>query len=336
MLLHANAKLGLAGRLALVRAIEEGLSLKAAAAAFNVSPATAHRWWHRWLEAGEEARRTLACLLDRSSRPHRSPRQLAPQLEEAICRCRRQTGWGPRLVGGATGFAHSTVWKVLKRAGISRPPKPVREPANRYEWACPGDLLHMDTRRYARFLRPGHRVTGDRSQGGRRWSRPETRVGYDFLHAIVDDHSRLAYAELHDDEKAETVTGFLERALAFYAEHGIIAKRLMTDNGFSYVKSRALRELLARREIRHLTTQPYRPRTNGKVERFHKRWHANGPTGSSTAHIDNAPRRCHTGSTTTTGEDPTARSAAGHPSAAFTTSVGRTARQGSRRSAARG
>lgn len=269
MLLHANAKLGLAGRLALVRAIEEGLSLKAAAAAFNVSPATAHRWWHRWLEAGEEARRTLACLLDRSSRPHRSPRQLAPQLEEAICRCRRQTGWGPRLVGGATGFAHSTVWKVLKRAGISRPPKPVKEPANRYEWPCPGDLLHMDTSRYARFLRPGHRVTGDRSQSLRGRS-VETRVGYDFLHAIVDDHSRLAYVELHDDEKAETVTGFLERALAFYAEHGIIAKRLMTDNGFSYVKSRALRELLARREIRHLTTQPYRPRTNGKVERFHQ------------------------------------------------------------------
>ena len=269
MLLHANAKLGLAGRLALVRAIEEGLSLKAAAAAFNVSPATAHRWWHRWLEAGEEARRTLACLLDRSSRPHRSPRQLAPQLEEAICRCRRQTGWGPRLVGGATGFAHSTVWKVLKRAGISRPPQPVKEPANRYEWPCPGDLLHMDTSRYARFLRPGHRVTGDRSQSLRGRS-VETRVGYDFLHAIVDDHSRLAYAELHDDEKAATVTGFLERALAFYAQHGIIAKRLMTDNGFSYVKSRALRELLARREIRHLTTQPYRPRTNGKVERFHQ------------------------------------------------------------------
>ena len=269
MLLHANAKLGLAGRLALVRAIEQGLSLKAAAAAFNVSPATAHRWWHRWLEAGEEARRTLACLLDRSSRPHRSPRQLAPQLEEAICRCCRQTGWGPRLVGGVTGFAHSTVWKVLKRAGISRPPKPVKEPANRYEWPCPGDLLHMDTSRYARFLRPGHRVTGDRSQSLRGRS-VESRVGYDFLHAIVDDHSRLAYVELHDDEKAETVTGFLERALAFYAEHGITVRRLMTDNGFSYVKSRALRELLTRSEIRHLTTQPYRPRTNGKVERFHQ------------------------------------------------------------------
>src|SRR5437870_6043590 len=230
MYLHANAKLGLAGRFALVRAVEEGMSLKAAAGAFSVSPATAHRWWHRWLEAGEEARRTLSCLFDRSSRPHRSPRQLAPELEQAICECRRRTGWGPRLVAGATGFAHSTVWKVLKRAGISRPPKPLKEPANSYEWPCPGDLLHMDTSRYARFLRPGHRVTGDRSQSLRGRS-VETRVGYDFLHAIVDDHSRLAYVELHDDEKAATVTGFLERALAFYAQHGIIAKRLMTDNG---------------------------------------------------------------------------------------------------------
>src|SRR5713226_9739013 len=269
MLLHANAKLGLAGRLALVRAIEEGLSLKAAAAAFNVSPATAHRWWHRWLNAGEEARRTLACLLDRSSRPHRSPRQLAPEFEETICACRRKTGWGPRLVGGATGFAHSTVWKVLKRAGISQRPRPAREPANRYEWPCPGDLLHMDVSRYARFLRPGHRVTGDRSQSLRGRS-VETRVGYDYAHAIVDDHSRLAYVELHDDEKAATVTGFVERALAFYADHGIVGKRLMTDNAFTYVKNRSLRELLARYEIRHLTTQPYRPRTNGKVERFHQ------------------------------------------------------------------
>ncbi len=270
MYLHANAKLGLAGRLALVRAIEEGNSLRQVAAVFNVSPATAHRWWHRWLDSGEEARRSLSCLLDRSSRPRRSPRQLPPELEEAICACRRATGWGPRLVAGATGFAHSTVWKVLRRAGISRPPRRVRESANRYEWPCPGDLLHMDTSRYARFLRPGHAVTGDRSQRSRHWMRPETRVGYDYAHAIVDDHSRLAYVELHDNEKAATVTGFVERALAYFAEHGIIAKRLMTDNGFSYVKNRSLRELLARHEIRHLTTQPYRPRTNGKVERFHQ------------------------------------------------------------------
>ena len=270
MYLHANAKLGLAGRFALVNAIEEGVTLKQAAAAFSVSPATAHRWWHRWLEASEEARRTLSCLLARSSRPRRSPRQLAPELEQVICSCRRQTGWGPRLVAGATGFAHSTVWKVLRRAGISRPPRQAKEPANRYEWPCPGDLLHMDTSRYARFLRPGHAVTGDRSQRSRKWMRPETRVGYDYLHAIVDDHSRLADAELHEDEKAATVTGFLERALAFFAAHGIVAKRLMTDNGFSYVKNHSLRELLGRRGIRHLTPEPYRPRTNGKVERFHQ------------------------------------------------------------------
>ena len=270
MYLHANAKLGLAGRLALVRAIEDGLSVKAAAAAFSVSPATAHRWWRRWLEAGEEARESLACLVDRSSRPHRSPRRLAPAVEDAICACRRRTGWGPRLVAGATGFAHSTVWKVLRRHGLSRRLPMVKEPANSYEWPCPGDLLHMDTSRYARFRQPGHRVTGDRSHRGGGWMRPEQRVGYDYAHAIVDDHSRLAYVELHDDEKAATVTSFVERALAFFAEHGIVANRLMTDNSFSYVNNRSLRELLAQHGIRHLTTKPYRPRTNGKVERFHQ------------------------------------------------------------------
>jgi transposase len=270
MKLHRNAKLGLAGRYALVSAIEEGMSLKAAAAAFSVSPATAHRWWHRWREASEEKRSTLACLFDRSSRPKSSPRELAKHLQERICSCRLKTGWGPRLVAAATGFAHSTVWKVLKRAGISRPPRPEREPVNRYEWPCPGDLLHMDVSRYARFLRPGHAVTGDRSHRSRNWMSPDTRVGYDYAHAIVDDHSRLAYVELHRDEKAETVTGFVERALRFYANHGITVRRLMTDNAFSYVKNRSFRELLTSHQIKHLTTEPYWPRTNGKVERFHQ------------------------------------------------------------------
>jgi transposase len=138
MLLHANAKLGLAGRLALVRAVEEGWSLKAAAAAFSVSPATAHRWWHRWLDGGRQA----SALLDRSSRPHRSPRLLEAELQQRICDCRRKTGWGPRLVGGATGFAHSTVWKVLKRAGLSRRPAAAKEPANRYECRPPLSRVH--------------------------------------------------------------------------------------------------------------------------------------------------------------------------------------------------
>ena len=208
-----------------MQAIEGGLSLKAAAAVFSVSPATAHRWWHRWLDGS----RSRSALLDRSSRPNRSPRLFAPELQERICACRRQTGWGPRLVAAATGCAHSTVRKALRRHGLSRRPTAVKEPANSYEWPCPGDLLHMDVCSYARFLRPGHRVTGDRSQA-RRGRSVETRVGYDYAHAIVDDHSRLAYVELHDDQKAATVTRFVEQALAFFAEHGIIGKRLMTDN----------------------------------------------------------------------------------------------------------
>jgi transposase InsO family protein len=264
MSLHRNAELGLAGRRALVSAIESGLTLKAAAAAFSVSPATAHRWWQRWREAGIEARRSWSCLRDRSSRPHRSPRRLAPECERAICECRRKTGWGPRLIAGATGFRHSTVWKVLKRAGISRPPRPRREPANRYEWPCPGDLLHLDVSEYVRFKRPGHRVTGDRS------SQDRSPDGIEYVHAIVDDHSRLAYAEIHDDARSDTAAGFLERALAFYTEHGISVRRVMTDNAWAYTKARTVRELLRSNGIRHLTTKPYRPRTNGKVERFHQ------------------------------------------------------------------
>jgi transposase InsO family protein len=270
MSFHRNAKLGLSGRFALVQAIAAGMSLKAAAAAFKVSPATAHRWWHRWLDASDADRDTRACLFDRSSRPRRSPRELAAELQVRICECRQRTGWGPRLVAGVTGFAHSTVWKVLHRHGLSRPLRPTREPANSYEWPCPGDLLHMDVSRYARFKRPGHAVTGDRSHRGGGWMNPEQRVGYDYAHAIVDDHSRVAYVEILADERADTVTAYVERALEWLEQRGISAQRLMTDNAFAYVKNRSLRDLLTVRGIRHLTTQPYRPRTNGKVERFHQ------------------------------------------------------------------
>jgi len=270
MKVHANAALGPAGRLALVKAIESGMTQKAAAAAFCVAPATAHRWWHRRAAATDQELHSESWLLDRSSRPRRSPRMLASSAQERICKCRRRTGWGPRLVAGKTGHCHSTVWKVLHRNGISRAPRGPREPARRYEWPCPGDLLHMDTARYARFERPGHRVTEDRSQRSRNWMAPETRVGYDFCHAIVDDHSRLAYVELCPDEKAATVTAFMGRALAFFDGHGIRAKRLMTDNALTYRRNRSLRELLASRQIKHLLTEPYRPQTNGKVERFHQ------------------------------------------------------------------
>ena len=262
---HANAKLGPAGRFALTEAIASGMTQKAAAAAFCVSPATAHRWWHRRRQASEQELVSGAWMLDRSSRPRRSPRLLDGAAQEQICECRRRTGWGPRLIAGETNHPHSTVWKVLARHGLSRTPPAPKEPAVRYEWPCPGDLLHMDVARYARFKRPGHAVTGDRSQRSRNWMAPETRVGYDFAHAIVDDHSRLAYVELLDDEKAPTVTAFVERALDWFTAHGITTRRLMTDNAFSYAKNRSLRELLAARAIKHLLTQPYRPQTNGKV-----------------------------------------------------------------------
>jgi transposase InsO family protein len=290
MRVHANAKLGPAGRLALVRLIDAGFSLRSAARESSVSVATAHRWWQRWQDASAQARASGAWLQDRSSRPLRQPRRTSAAIEARICAVRRATGWGPRLVAGATGQSHSTVWKVLARHGVSRRPVSQRGAPNRYEWPCPGDLLHMDVCSYARFRRPGHRATGDRSQRYRHWIKPETRVGYDYAHAIVDDHSRLAYVELLDDERAATVTAFLERALGFFAQHGITAKRLMTDNAFAYVKNRTLRELLRAHGIRHITTQPYRPRTNGKIERFHqtmgREW-AHGRSYPSSAHRAN-------------------------------------------------
>jgi transposase InsO family protein len=267
MQVHANAKLGPSGRRELVRLVEAGMSLRAAAAVVSVSPATAHRWWHRWRCATVSERGLWSCLADRSSRPRRSPRLLSLREQERICAARRRSGWGPRLIAGEVGYPHSTVWKVLSRHGLSRIPRPAREQARRYEWPCPGDLLHMDTKRYARFLRPGHAVTGDRYHTS---AERAAGVGYEYAHTIVDDHSRLAYSELLADEQAATVTGFVARALAWYQQQGIQPRRIMTDNAWSYAKNRSLQVLLKHRDIRHIRTKPRTPRTNGKVERFHQ------------------------------------------------------------------
>ncbi len=265
MQLHRNAKLGLRGRCELVLAIESGMSLRAAAAAFSVSPATAHRWWHRWRDAGALERRSLSCLHDRSSRPRRCPRMLSAAEQARICAVRRRSGWGPRLIAGETGHPHATVWRALRRAGLSRLPRPPREQPRRYEWPCPGDLLHIDSKRFVRFTRPGHAVTGVRDRTA---AEQRTRVGYEFVHSIVDDHSRLAYSELHRDERAPTVAAFLERALDFFDQHGIRPKRLMSDNAWTYTHSRAFRAHLERHGIRHLLIKKHRPQTNGKVERY--------------------------------------------------------------------
>lgn len=226
MRIHRNAKLGLQGRLSLVRSIEDGLSVRAAASEHSVSPATACKWSRRWREASAAERSSRSCLEDRSSRPHRSPRMLSAQEQARICALRRRTGWGPRPIAARSGHPHATVWRALRRAGLSRRARPPREQPRRYEWPCPGDLLHLDWKRFGRFERPGHAVTGirDRTSAEKR-----LRVGYDYLHSLVDDHSRLAYTEAHRDARAPTVVGFLERALAVFAGYGIEPKRVMSD-----------------------------------------------------------------------------------------------------------
>jgi transposase InsO family protein len=265
---HLRGKLGPAGRIELVRLMrEDGWSERAAAAALSVAPSTAHHWSVRERQASAAERALGTWALDRSSRPHHCPRQTPAEIERRVCEARARTGWGPRLLAGETGVAHSTISAILKRHGCSRAPRADRGTVVRYEWPCPGDLLHMDVKRYPRFARPGHAVTGDRTRTSVEIAHP---LGHDYFHAIVDDHSRIAYGELLDDERAATVTTFFERALMWLADRGITARRVMTDGAWSYTHNRGLRELLTDRDIRHIVTPPYTPRWNGKVERLHQ------------------------------------------------------------------
>jgi transposase InsO family protein len=261
---HHRARFTARGRWDVVRrVVEDGQTFAQAAAWANVSKSTVHGWVMRWRRASADERASLACLAERSSRPRRSP-GIVPAAEAArICELREQTGWSPRRLADQPEIArsHSTVHRVLQRAGCSRRPRPERPAIVRYQWPCPGQLLHMDTKKLGKFEQPGHKVTDDRTRRSR-------RVGWEYVHSIVDDCSRLAYSEIHDDETAVTVTAFTERALDFFLDHGVVAERLMTDNAFAYIHNRGLRELLYRRAIRHIRTRPYTPRTNGKVERY--------------------------------------------------------------------
>ena len=260
--IHANAALGPAGRLALVQAIDSGMTLRAAAAALNVAPATAHRWWHRWLGADQEQRRSGAWLRDRPCTPHRQPRRLSAAEEEPILKARRETNLGPGRLAGVCRRPRSTVWKVLHRHGLSRIPRGERQTYRRYEWSRPGALLHMDVKRLARFSEPGHATTGERRERSR-------GAGWEYLHVVIDDHSRLAYVERHPRENAETNAGTLERALAWFASLGLDPpEAVMTDNAMVYRHARIFKELLHRHGARHILTPPYTPRWNGKAERF--------------------------------------------------------------------
>jgi transposase InsO family protein len=265
---HLRAKLGPAGRVELARLqLDEGSTERAAAAALSVAPGTARRWKLRRLAASEAELASGAWALGRSSRPHRCPRQTPVELERRVCEARERTGWGPRLLVAETGVAHSTISAILRRHGCSRAPRPARREGCRYEWPCPGDLLHMDVKRYPRFARAGHAVTGDRRRSS---AEKRAALGHDYFHAVVDDHSRLAYGELLADERAATTTAFFQRALAWFAGHGIQTRRVMTDGAWSYTRNRSFAELLSAHQVRQIVTPPYTPRWNGKVERFHQ------------------------------------------------------------------
>jgi transposase InsO family protein len=261
MSMDGSWRLGPGARRRIVEQVKAGMTQKRAAARFCVSPATVNRWVVRERQAGEAQRASGSWALDRSSRPYRSPTMLSDDEHDRICEVREHTGWGPRLIAGVVGRPHSTVHAALRRRGCSRRPKAPKEAVVRYEWPCPGQLLHVDTKKFGRFQTPGHAVTGDRRQRSR-------RVGWDYVHSIVDDSSRLAYSEVLDDERAETVTAFVRRALDWLLDHGIVAERLISDNAWAYTHNRSLKALLRARAIEHLTIRPYRPQTNGKVERY--------------------------------------------------------------------
>jgi transposase InsO family protein len=239
-------------RCRIVQLILSGESPRAAAAACGASRATGYRLWRRYQEGGWEG------LRDRRSTPKRQPRRLAPECEAEIAALRARTQAGPLVLAAILERPASTIGKVLRRLGLSRLPKPEREPVVRYERARPGELLHVDSKRLNRFWHVGKRILADR----RRRSRGS---GWHFLHVAIDDHSRLAYAEMLASEDGEACAAFLERALAWYREHGIVVARVLTDNAGAY-RSRRWRSVCARHRVRRRFTRPYRPETNGKAE----------------------------------------------------------------------
>jgi len=251
--IHSNARTCPRSRVAVVER-SYASSVRHAAKDFAVSVRTTFKWRKR-KRGGSDT-----WMLDRSSRPHRSPRTTDPARVELIELLRRCRLTGP-AIAHALGMASSTVAAVLKRLGLSRlrsldPPRAT----NRYEYPRGGDLIHVDTKKLGRIVRPGHRISGNRRDRVR-------GAGWEYAHVAIDDASRLAYVEMLDSETAHDAVGFLERACAFYARHGITIKRLMSDNGSAYV-SRLFAQACARLGIRHLRTRPYTPRTNGKAERF--------------------------------------------------------------------
>ena len=251
-----------------------------AAEAAGVSRRTAFKWKKRYKEAGE------AALVDRSSRPHRIPRQTHPDRVEEVLRLRKSRHNGPQIAF-RVGLSSATVARILARNGLSRlkslEPKP---PVVRYQKDRPGQLIHVDIKKLGRIGRVGHRIHGDRTTRVR-------GIGWEFVHVAIDDASRLAYAEVLPNERSPSSTAFLSRSVAWFRNRGVTVESVMSDNGSCYVSHR-FQATCQKLKLRHLRTRPYRPRTNGKAERFIqtllREWAYRRPYSTSAQRTDRLPR----------------------------------------------
>ncbi len=263
--MHGNARLTPVGRLTLVLRIESGRPVAHVAAEMGISRPTAYKWWHRWCELGEDG------LLDRSSQPLSCPHQTSAAVAEQIAELRRTLKLGPARIGHRLGVAPSTVHRVLVRLGLNRlswMDRPTGRVIRRYERDRPGELVHVDIKKLGRIPDGGGwKVLGRQAGAKNNDGHGPRRVGYGFIHSAVDDHSRLAYSEILGDERKETAAGFWLRAQHWFAAHGITVREVLTDNGSCY-RSRLFADALG--DITHRRTRPYRPQTNGKVERFNR------------------------------------------------------------------
>ena len=251
--LHGNAVLTVRQRRRLCDLVTAGLTITTAAVVVGCSRQTASKWVNRG-RRGES-------LCDRSSRPRRSPRRTPDALEQAILRAREELCEGPHVIGWALGIAASTVHAVLRRHGRSRlAGRQPREEVVRYERGRPGELVHVDVKRLGRIVKPGHRVTGDRS------IRARGKAGWQYLYVVVDDHSRLGFATIYPDETSDSSTAFLEELVRFYGSHGITVERVLSDNGACFKRRWA--DACEAAGIAVKRTRAYRPQTNGKAERF--------------------------------------------------------------------
>lgn len=252
---HKHARLTFARRLEMVKQISiQGLNIAQAALAQGVTAQTARKWLGRYLTGGE------AALADASSRPARSPRAIDQSKALLIVELRRRRMLQSRIASYA-GVSASTVSRVLALAGLSRlSDLQPAEPVIRYEHEAPGDMLHIDTKKLGRIVRPSHRVTGNRRDS-------VEGAGWETLFVAIDDHARIAFTAMHPDEKKHEAVAFLRNAVAYYAGLGVRVKRLLTDNGAAF-RSKEFAAACKTLGVQHKFTRPYRPQTNGKAERF--------------------------------------------------------------------